>query len=101
MVHVTASIRLKEGCRDEYLARFRENLPNVRAEDGCIEYVPCVDARTGWESQSLDPDRVTVVERWSSMEALQAHGRAPHMARFRKEAGHLVESVTIQVVSAA
>lgn len=101
MIHVTASIRTKEGCRDEYLARFKENLPNVQAEKGCIQYVPCVDADTGWEVQALDPRRVTVVEAWASMEALQAHSRAPHMAAFRKKAGHLVESVTLQVVESA
>ena len=101
MIHVIASIRTKEGCRDEYLARFKENLPNVRGERGCLEYVPCVDVDTGWKSQALDPARVTVVERWASMEALQAHSRAPHMVAFRDKAGHLVESVTLHVVASA
>ena len=101
MIHVTASIRIKEGCRDEYLARFKENLSNVRAEEGCIEYVPCVDADTGWKIQTVDPRRVTVLEKWASMEALRAHSRAPHMEGFRKKAGHLVESVTLQVGESA
>ena len=101
MIHVTASLRVKDGCRDEYLAHFKENLPNVWAEDGCIEYVPCLDAETGWKVQSLDSNRVTVVEKWASMEALQAHARAPHMNEFRRKASHLVESTTLQVVEAA
>lgn len=101
MIHVFASIRVREGCLAEYLARFKENVPNVLAEPGCIAYSPCVDAPTGWKMQALDERRVAVVERWESMEALQAHARAPHMAEFRAKAGHLVESTSLQVVEAA
>lgn len=101
MVHVIASIRVKQGCLDEYVALFKANVPNVLAEDGCVQYEPCVDAPTGWEAQSLDPRRMTVVEQWASMDALQAHARAPHMAAFRKKAGHLVEGASLQVVEAA
>lgn len=101
MIHVIASIRVKEGALDEYVALFKENVPNVLAEDGCAQYSPCVDAETGWTAQGLDPQRMTVVEQWESMEALQAHARAPHMAAFRKKAGHLVEGMTLQVVEDA
>lgn len=101
MIHVIASIRVKEGALDEYVALFKENVPNVLAEDGCVQYSPCVDAETGWKTQALDPQRMTVVEQWESMAALQAHARAPHMAAFRKKAGHLVEGMTLQVVEDA
>lgn len=101
MIHVIASIRTRDGCRDEYLALFRENVPNVLAEEGCIQYVPCVDVDTGWPAQALDPQRVTVVEKWATMDALKAHGKAPHMADFRKRVGHMVESVALQVVESA
>ena len=96
-----ASIRVKEGSLDEYVALFKENVPNVLAEDGCVQYTPCVDAETGWEAQALDPQRMTVVEQWESMAALQAHSTAPHMVEFRKRAGHLVEGMTLQVVQDA
>ena len=99
MVRVIASIRVREGALEEYVALFKGNVPNVLAEDGCIEYCPCVDADAGWPNQSLDPCRMTVVEKWVSMDALQAHSRAPHMAAFRKRAAHLVEEVTLQVVA--
>lgn len=101
MIHVIASIRVKEGALDEYVALFKENVPHVLAEDGCVQYSPCVDADTGWKTQALDPQRMMVVEQWESMEALQAHARAPHMAAFRKKAGHLVEGMTLQVVEDA
>ena len=99
MVRVIASIRAREGALEEYVALFKGNVPNVLAEDGCLEYCPCVDADAGWPNQSLDPRRMTVVEKWVSMDALQAHSRAPHMAAFRKRAAHLVEEVKLQVVA--
>lgn len=101
MVHVIASIRVKEGALREYLALFKENVPNVLAEEGCAQYTPCIDAPTGWKTQDLDSHRMTVVEQWESMDALQAHARAPHMAAFRKKAGHLVEGMSLQVVEDA
>ena len=101
MIHVIASIRVKEGSLQDYIALFKENVPNVLAEDGCVQYAPCVDAETGWKAQVSDPRRMTVVEQWESMEALQAHSRAPHMAAFREKARHLVEGMTLQVVEDA
>ena len=98
MVHVIASIRVKDGCLAEYASLFKENVPNVLAENGCIQYSPCVDADTGWEVQDLDKRRLTVVERWETMDALRAHSRAPHMVAFRARASHLVEGITLQVV---
>ena len=101
MVRVIAAIRIKKGALEEYVSLFKENLPNVHAEDGCIEYAPCLDADAGWAAQVLDPDRVLIVEKWASMEALQAHSRAPHMTAFRERAGHLVEGTELQVVADA
>ena len=38
-VHVLAIITAKPGRRAELLQAFQANVPNVHAEDGCIEYV--------------------------------------------------------------
>ncbi len=101
MIHVIASIRVREGCLGEYLDCFRDNLPNVRAEYGCVRYEPCLDADTGWKKQELEPQCVTVVETWETMEALQAHSRAAHMVTFRERTAHLVETVSLRVVRPA
>ena len=101
MVHVIASIRVKDGSLEEYVRMFKENVPNVLAEEGCVEYAPCVDADTGWPAQAKDPTRMTVVEKWESMGSLQAHSVAPHMVEFRQRAGHLVRRVSLQVVTPA
>jgi hypothetical protein len=56
----------------------------VRAEDGCLEYGAAVDVPSGLAVQPpLRPDAVIVVEKWSSLPALEAHLEAPHMAAYR------------------
>ena len=44
MIHVIAVISAKPGMRDLILQAFRDNVPAVRAEQGCIEYGAAVDA---------------------------------------------------------
>ena len=43
-VHVIAVITAKPGRRAELLEAFQANVPNVHAEEGCIEYVATIDA---------------------------------------------------------
>ena len=43
MIHVIATVEVTPGCREEFLAIFGDNVPNVLAEDGCLEYTPAVD----------------------------------------------------------
>ena len=43
MLHVIARIELVEGMQDKFLAILQENIPIVRAEEGCIRYEPCLD----------------------------------------------------------
>ncbi len=98
MIHVIASIRVRHGCLTQYLQCVRDNLPSVRAENGCVLYEPCLDADAGWETQALDPEFVTFVETWETLEALQAHSRTRHMVAFRERTGHLVDTISIRVV---
>ena len=64
MIDVIASIRVKSGHREEFIDKFKANLPAVLAEDGCIHYYPAVDAESGLAAQRTDPDTVTIVEKW-------------------------------------
>ena len=51
MIQVVAVITTKPGQRERVLEAARDNLPAVRAEKGCIEYGPVVDA-AGWPPAS-------------------------------------------------
>lgn len=100
MLHVVATITAKPGLRDAVLREFRANMPAVHAEDGCIEYVPVVDApRVGAFQTELGPDTFVVVEKWASPEALAAHAASAHMKAYAERTADIIENRTIQVLS--
>jgi quinol monooxygenase YgiN len=87
-VHVLAIITAKPGRRAELLRIFKANVPAVRTEEGCIEYVATVDAEGASAIQTrLGEDVFVVVEKWASLEALRAHAAAPHMKVYRRRPG--------------
>lgn len=99
MIHVIATIELNPGTRDSFLTEFRKIVAPVRAEAGCIDYGPTIDAETGIAAQgSVRPDVVTVVERWESLEHLNAHLIAPHMVEYRPKVKDFVKSVKLQIL---
>lgn len=100
MVNVVASIQIKPGCMEAYLKILKANVPAVRAEEGCIEYQPTVDMSSGLPPQRLEPDTVTMIEKWSSLEALKAHLVAPHMVTYREKVKTMVAGVTLKVLQA-
>lgn len=101
MINVLAFIAVKAGKRDEFVQAFKANVPNVRAEAGCIEYAPTVDVDAGLDAQALDANMVTVVEKWESLEALHDHLAAPHMAAYKEKVKDIVEGVEIKVLQEA
>ena len=101
-VHVIAVITVKPGRRAELLEAFQANVPNVHAEEGCIEYVATVDAEGAGEVQTrFGPDTFVVVEKWASLGALKAHTAAPHMAAYAARTKDLIASRVIHVLSPA
>ena len=101
MIVVVASIRVKEGRVPDFLKIFKANVPNVLAEEGCIEYLPTVDVPAESIPQELNPNVVSVIEKWRSVEDLQAHLNAPHMMDYRDKVEDLVEHVSIRVLMEA
>ena len=101
MIVVVASIRVKEGRVPDFLKIFKANVPNVLAEEGCIEYMPTVDVPAESIPQELNPNVVSVIEKWRSVEDLQAHLNAPHMMDYRDKVEDLVEHVSIRVLMEA
>jgi quinol monooxygenase YgiN len=100
MVHVIAVLTTKPGKREEVLTHFRANIPAVLAEKGCIEYAPVVDADPALSIQSkYGPDTFVVIEKWESMDALEAHGAAPHMAAYGLKVKDLMASRAIHILS--
>lgn len=102
MIHVVAIVNAKPGRRDEILKAIRANLPAVRAEKGCIEYGPAVDADgIGPFQTKVGPDTIFVIEKWADADALRAHAAAPHMAAYAAKVKELIASRAIHVLSSA
>jgi quinol monooxygenase YgiN len=102
MIHVIATIRVQPGKRDEMLGHFRELTPKVHAEEGCIEYGPTVDVKTEFPpQQTVGDDAIVVVEKWTSVEALEAHLTAPHMMEYRETVKDIVTDISLLVLEPA
>ena len=102
MIHVIAIITAKPGQREQVLAAFREIIPAVHAEAGCLEYGPAVDVE-GLPDHfaKIGPDGFMVIEKWESQEALKAHATAPHMAAYAARVKELIASRAIHVLDPA
>lgn len=101
MIHVLALIETVPGQRAAALDAFRANVPNVLAEDGCIEYGAAVDTEGVSFAAPIGPDAFAVVEKWASLDALKAHARAPHMAAYGSATKDLVAKRTLFVLTPA
>ena len=102
MIHVVAVITAKPGRRGEILQAWRQILPAVRAEKGCIEYGAAVDADNALAIQAKwGRDTFLVIEKWESMDALKAHAAAPHMAAYGAKTKELIASRVIHILSPA
>lgn len=101
MIYVIASITVKEGTVDQFVEIFKANIPNVLAEKGCIEYGPAIDVDTGLDLQEVDPCIVTIVEKWESLDDLQAHLIAPHILVYREKVADIVTSLSLKILEPA
>jgi quinol monooxygenase YgiN len=99
MIHVLAYITAKPGQREALLKEFRALLPAVRAEKGCIEYGPAVDADMGGFQTKVGADGFVVVEKWESLDTLRAHAAAPHMAAYGTKTKDMIASRVIHVLT--
>ena len=100
MIHVIAILTTQPGKREEVLKHFRANIPAVLAEKGCIEYAPAIDADPALPIQAkYGPDTFVVIEKWEDMDALEAHGAAPHMTAYGAKVKDLMASRAIHILS--
>lgn len=102
MIHVICTITIAPGRREDFIAEFNGIVPEVLAEQGCIEYGPTVDIETGIERQApQEDDVVVIVEKWESLDDLKAHLVAPHMNAYRERVKDMVENGHLRVTQPA
>jgi quinol monooxygenase YgiN len=99
MIHVIAIITTMPGKRADVLAAFKDNVPAVHAEKGCIEYQPVIDFPDGGGIQtSIGPDSFIVIEKWETIEDLQAHAKSAHMAAYAKKVADMIADRSVHVL---
>ena len=102
MIYVIATVELNPGGREKYLAEMKRVMPMVHKENGCLEYGPNVDVPMGIPIQMPPRENVvTLVEKWESPEALQAHFNQPHFLEYRERVKDVMKSVSIQILTPA
>ena len=99
MIHVIATITVAPEAKEKFVELFKRNIPTVQAEEGCIAYGLTKDVDSGLPIQ-VGPreDVVTVVERWESLDHLNAHLAAPHMTAYHEATEGMVSGVSLQVL---
>ena len=97
MIYSVVSMTIKPGKMEAFLAESRKVRPLVLAEDGCLMYDYTREIDSGSDRQEpIDPNRVTLFEKWASLEALETHSAMPHMTEFVARVGPMRESVVIR-----
>jgi quinol monooxygenase YgiN len=77
IVHVQAQVR--DDARNAFLAAMSEQVRLTQAEDGCLAYA-------AFES-AAKPNAFIVVERWTSIDTMQAHLDGARTQRFLAQVG--------------
>jgi quinol monooxygenase YgiN len=101
MIAVIATIETIPGGRDRLRAIFEDLVPQVLAEKGCLEYGPYIDLETGLTGAPPRENVVVMIEKWESVEALEAHLKTPHMLAFRRDTEPLRLNLKLQILAPA
>jgi quinol monooxygenase YgiN len=97
MIYSVVTMKIKPGQMDAFLAECRKIRPLVLAEDGCHMYDYTREIDSGSDRQEpIDPNRVTLFEKWASLEALDTHSASAHMIEFVTRVAPMRESVVIR-----
>jgi quinol monooxygenase YgiN len=98
MIHILVTMMVKEGGMEEFLRLCGRLRPLVLAEKGCLAYDYARDIASPLSIQEpLDRNRVTLVEKWESLDALKAHLATAHMKESGPAMNALRESVVARV----
>jgi quinol monooxygenase YgiN len=82
-IAVVALFVAKPGCEDKLHAALQALVEPTLKEEGALQYALHRDIR--------EPRRFVFIERWTSEEALAAHGQSAHIQAHRKSTPELLE----------
>ena len=97
MIYSIVTMIIKKGKMEEFLTECRKIRPLVLAEEGCLMYDYTREIDTDSNRQEpVNPDRITLYEKWATQEALDFHNSMDYMEEFGKRVALLRESVRIR-----
>jgi quinol monooxygenase YgiN len=92
MIYVIATIEAQPGRVADLIAGAKPCIEATRREAGCISYDYVCDTE--------HENRVLVIERWASREALAAHMLMPHLSTWREIRKPMVKSARVEIIHA-
>jgi len=91
VIYVIAEVRVKPGTIDKAIAAARLSVAETVKEEGCISY--------DMHQSVTDPQRLVLVERWESREALTRHFDTPHFKAWRAAGPEFVAERKAEVIT--
>jgi quinol monooxygenase YgiN len=88
---IVARIKAKPGCEQKLEEAMRSMITKVRSEPGCEQYI--------LHRAIKDPTQFVFFEVYKDKEALDFHGKTPHMAELGKAMRELIESTTLDILT--
>ncbi|MDO6593383.1 putative quinol monooxygenase [Neptuniibacter sp. 1_MG-2023] len=99
MIHVIATIKTNQGCKNKVLEALLAIQPKVLLEEGCHQYEPLDDVQSELPRQvSFRSDTIVLIEQWESVENLKTHLATPLLKQYQKMVGDWVQNVSLQVL---
>ena len=99
MIYVIATVEIFEGRKGEYLRELKTVIPDVQAEIGCLEYGPTGDVATDIPVQDpVNENVVTIIERWTDIQALKDHLQTSHMKTYREAIKSVIKNVRVRIL---
>jgi quinol monooxygenase YgiN len=91
VIYVIAEVCVKPGMIDKAIAAARLSVAETVKENGCISY--------DMHQSVTDPQRLVLVERWESREALTAHFETPHFKAWRAAGPEFVAERKAEIIT--
>ena len=97
MIYNSVTMIIKKGKIEEFLVECQKIRPIVLAEFGCLMYDYTREIHSGSERQEpVNSDRITLYEKWESIESLNMHLNTQHMKEFVLRVAPMRENVIIR-----
>jgi quinol monooxygenase YgiN len=101
MIHVIATIKAQPGNLGGLIQAFREIQPVVKKKVGCVEYGLALHLKSDLPGQGeFDPNEIIIVEKWTGIDALNAHISDAGYQEWFTNVWDLVAGASMQILEA-